>query len=260
MNALSSTAGLVLAWFASSASAQQNMIANGSFESGAQVGVEHFPGWDLIGPASNNSNYGTAQSGSGPDVAQQGSFYAYFHGHPTDSSQDCLGQTLNLTVGRQYTVSYWLGTDGPTLGSGAAMYVVIGTSFGIDLNQDVMLTAYTPNAANALPYQQFTTTVTATAPSEILSFHAFDAASSILLDDVSVTPVPAAPRLELSLSRTNTLVFSWTFPAGGYRLEANSSLGTTNWLTLTNAPETTGATNQIILPAPSRSQFYRLSD
>lgn len=30
--------------------AQQNLIGNGSFENGGQVGVQHFPGWDLIGP------------------------------------------------------------------------------------------------------------------------------------------------------------------------------------------------------------------
>lgn len=260
MIALTSTLGVTVILSASSALAQ-NLIVNGSFESGGQIGVEHFPGWNQIGPASNNSNYGTAQSGAAPDVAQQGSFYAYFHGHPTDSSQDCLGQTLNLTVGQQYTISYWLATDGPTLGSGAAMYVVIGTSFGIDLSQDVMLTSYTPNASNALPYQQFTTTITATSPTEILSFHAFDAASSILLDNVSVTPaIPPAPRLNLTLSPTNTLVFSWTSATNSYRLEANSSLSTTNWTTLTNAPLAIGSTNHIVLPRPASSLFYRLTD
>ena len=191
--ALISTVGLALVLSSSSACAQQNLIVNGSFESGAQAGVEHFPGWDLIGPASNNSNYGTAQSGEAPDVAQQGSFYAYFHGHPTDSSQDCLGQTLNLIAGQQYTISYYLATGGPTLG-------------------------------------------------------------------VSVTvAAPPAPRLDLSLSRTHTLVFTWTFPTNGYRLQANTSLGTTNWVALTNAPLTLGSTNQIVLPAPPRSLFYRLS-
>jgi hypothetical protein len=238
------------------ADAQQNLIVNGSFETGG-VGEGHFPGWDLVGPADNNSNYGVAQSSVAPAVAEQGNFYAYFHGHPTDSSQDCLGQTVSLTVGAQYTISYYLGTDGPTLGSGAAMYVVIGTSFGIDYAQDALLTEYEPNSSNALPYQKFTTTITATNATEMLSFHGFSAMSSILLDNVTMTL--AGPQLNLSLSPTNALVFTWTAPTNGYRLQANASLGTTNWVTLTNAPATAGISNQIVLPAPASNTFYRLT-
>src|ERR1017187_750599 len=87
-----STAGLALGFSAGAVFAQQNLIVNGSFESGG-AGIENFPGWDAIGPADNNSNYGVAQSSVSPDVAEQGNFFAYFHGHPTDSSQDCLGLT-----------------------------------------------------------------------------------------------------------------------------------------------------------------------
>src|SRR5580700_5996983 len=200
INSVISTVGLVLGLSAGAVLAQTNLIVNGSFETGP-AGMDDFPGW-YLGRASDNSDYGVAQSSVFPDVAEQGNFYAYFHGHPTDTSQDCLGQTVNLTVGAQYTISYYLGTDGTTLGSGAEMYVVIGTSFGIDYSQDVLLTSYLPNSSNALPYQKFTTTVTATKPSEILSFHGFDATSAILLDNVSVMlAIPPAPQLNLSLSQ-----------------------------------------------------------
>ena len=257
INAVISAVGLMLGLSAGGVFGQQNLIVNGSFESGGQAGIQHFPSWDFVGPADNNSDYGVAQSSAYPDVAQQGSFYAYFHGHPTDSSQDCLGQTVSLTVGAQYTISYYLATDGTTLGSGAAMYVVIGTSFGIDYSQDLLLTAYLPNSSNALPYQKFTTTITATKPSEILSFHGFDATSAILLDNVSMTLV--GPQLNLSLSPTNTLVFTWSFPTAGYRLQANASLGTTNWVALTNTPVTAGSSNRLILPVPASNVFYRLT-
>ena len=254
-----STAGLALGFSAGAVFAQQNLIVNGSFESGG-AGIENFPGWDAIGPADNNSNYGVAQSSVSPDVAEQGNFFAYFHGHPTDSSQDCLGQTVHLTVGAQYTISYYLATDGTTLGSGAAMYVVIGTSFGIDYSQDVLLTAYLPNASNAIPYQKFTTNITATSSSEILSFHGFNATSAILLDNVSMTlAVPPAPQLNLNVSPSNTLYFTWTSPTTGYLLQSNASLGTTNWVTLTNTPVTAGSSNQIVLPAPASNVFYRLT-
>jgi len=256
LNTLISTVGLVLGLSAGAVFAQQNLIVNGSFETGGG-GVENFPGWDQLGPADNNSDYGVAQSSVPPDVAEDGNFYAYFHGHPTDSSQDCLGQTVHLTVGAQYTISYYLATDGTTLGSGAAMYVVIGTSFGIDYSQDLQLTDYEPNSSNALPYQKFTTTITASNATEILSFHGFDASSAILVDNVTMTS--AVPELNLSLSPTNGLVFTWISPTNGYLLQANTSLGTTNWVTLTNAPVTIGSSNQIVLPAPASNLFYRLN-
>jgi hypothetical protein len=258
-NAVILFAGLVLGLWTSAAFARQELISNGSFESGAQSNMDGLPGWGWVGPADNNSDYGVAESGSYPDVAELGSFYAYFHGHPTDGSQDCLGQTVSLTVGAQYTISCYLATDGPTLGSGASMYVVIGTSFGIDYSQDVLVAAYLPNSSNAIPYQRFTTNITATTSSEILSFHGVDATSSILLDNVSMTPVEPPAPLNLSLSPTNTLVFTWTTSTDGYLLQANASLSTTNWVTLTNAPVTVGSNNQIVLPTPASNQFYRLT-
>jgi hypothetical protein len=254
--AVISAVGLALGFTARVAFARQELILNGSFESGAQANMEGLPSWGWIGPADNNSDYGVAQAGVYPNVAEQGNFYAYFHGHPTDGSQDCLGQSVSLTVGAQYAVSFYLATDGTTLGSGASMYVVIGTSFGIDYSQDILLTAYLPNSSNALPYQKYTTNFTASTTSEILSFHGVDGSSSILLDNVSVTP--AAPPLSLGLSPGNTLVFAWSGPTNGYVLQANASLGTTNWVTLTNTPVTVGSNSQIVLPTPTGTQFYRL--
>ena len=256
-DAVISMASLMLALSANMAAAQQNLLNNGSFETGP-AGLDSFPGWDQFGPASENSDYGTTNSTIFPDVAEDGTNYAYFHGHPTDDSQDCLGQTVNLTVGAQYTFSCYLGTDGPTLGSGAAMWAVVGSSFGIDYEDDLQLVAFLPNSPNAIPYQKFTTNFTATLPTEILSFHGVDGASSILLDNVTLTLLPPAPLLSVSLSPTNTLVFSWTSSTPGFQLQVNPTLGTTNWQTLTNAPVTNGSNNQLVLPAPGSNLFYRL--
>ena len=111
-----------------------------------------------------------------------------------------------------------------------------------------------------MPYQKFTSTITATNSTEILSFHGFDATSSILLDNVTMTlAVPPGPQLNASLSPTNGLVFTWTSSTNGFVLQANASLDTTNWVTLTNAPVTVGSSNQIVLPAPISNLFYRLT-
>ena len=255
---------LVLTVGASSAGAQTNLVANGSFEAGP-TGQGKFTDWWWLGPADGNSNYGVAQSGAIPDVAQDGTNYAYFRGHPTDSSQDCLGTTVNVQPGALYNISYYLGTDGSTLNTGAAMWVVIGTSFGIDLSQDIMLTAYFPNSSNALPYQKFSTNYLApTASPIILSFHGINATnglpttSSILLDNVSMTL--AFPPLSLSRSASNQLVFQWPYTNSPYRLSASAALTpASSWTTLTNTPANVGTNSQIILPISAGQQFFRLT-
>ena len=256
-----STVGLVLVLAAGTLRAQTNLVANGSFEVGP-AGEGQFTGWAMIGPASNNSNYGVVKSSLAPDVAEQGSYYAYFRGHPTDNSQDCLGTTVNLKVGGLYDISYNLGTDGSTLGSGAAMWVVIGASFGIDLAQDVMLTTFRPNSSNAIAYQKFSTVYLATNASPILSFHGINAtngitaASAILLDNVSV--VLTYPPLTVR-SSPNSLVLTWPFTNSLYRLQSAASLPSAPWVTLTNLPVKVGASNQIALPVSAKMQFFRLT-
>jgi hypothetical protein len=257
-----STVALVLGMSAGTLCAQTNLVANGSFEEGP-VGEGQFTGWASLGPADNNSNYGVAQSSASPDVAEHGIYYAYFRGHPTDNSQDCLGTTLNLKVGGLYNISYYLGTDGSTLDNGAAMWVVIGASFGINLAEDVMLTAFLPNSSNAMPYKKFTTVYLATNASPILSFHGINAtnginaATAILLDNVSV--VLAYPPLNLGFSPPNSLVFTWPFTNSPYRLQSAASLTNTHWITLTNEPLNVGTNNQIVLPVSTDMQFFRLT-
>ncbi|PWU10631.1 MAG: hypothetical protein C5B50_25060 [Verrucomicrobia bacterium] len=256
------TGVLVLCLSAGVLCAQSNLVANGSFEAGP-AGEGQFTGWPSLGPASNNSNYGVAQSSSPPEVAEKGNYFAYFRGHPTDSSQDCLGTTVSLKVGALYDISYYLATDGSTLGNGAAMWVVIGASFGIDLAQDVMLTAFLPNSSNAIPYQKFGAVYLATNASPILSFHGINAtnginaSSAILLDNVSM--VLAYPPLNLSFSRPNTLVFTWPFTNSPYRLQSTPALTNTHWVTLTNVPMNVGTNNRILLPLSADAQFFRLT-
>lgn len=254
--------GLAVHLGALNAHAQTNLVPNGSFEAGP-AGVQTFTGWNWLGPADNFSNYGVAQSTSYPDVAEDGNYYAYFRGHPTDNSQDCLGTTVNVTVGGLYHISFYVGTDGPTAGTGAALWAVIGTSFGIDLTQDVLLAAFYADSSNAIPYRQFSVNYLATTAWPILSFHGINATNgmaatnAVLLDNIWMTP--AYPPLKLSLSGSNELVFQWPFTNSPYRLQANSWPTTTNWTTLTNAPVNAGTNSQIVLTADASQQFYRLT-
>jgi hypothetical protein len=255
-------AGVGFGLAAVTANAQSNLVANGSFEAGP-AGINQFTDWGWFGPADNFSDYGVAKSTVSPDVAEQGSYYAFFRGHPTDDSQDCLGTTVDLKTGAIYHISYYLGTDGSTLNTGAAMWVVIGTSFGIDLSEDIMLTAFFPNSSNALPYQEFSTNYVATTTSPVLSFHGVNATNglaatnAILLDNVSMTLT--YPALDLGVSPSNRLVFQWRYTNSPYRLQAIASLTATNWTTLTNVPANVEANSQIVLPMAASQQFYRLT-
>jgi len=254
------TIALALYFFAGTLRAQSNLVANGSFEAGP-LGQKQFTGWGWLGPADNNSNYGVTNSSSPPDVAEQGTNYAWFRGHPTDNSQDCLGTTVNLKLGALYNISYYLATDGP-LTNGAAMWVVIGPSFGIS-SADIMLTAFFPNSASALPYQQFNVTYLATNTSPILSFHGINATNgisatnAILLDNVSM--VLAYPPLNLGFSPPDLLVFTWPFTNSPYRLQSAASLTGASWVTLTNLPVNVGTNNEILLPVSANTQFFRLT-
>jgi hypothetical protein len=81
------------------------------------------------------------------------------------------------------------------------------------------------------------------------------AATSLASPIFEVTLPPAA--LSITLSGTNLLV-AWPSPPGSFGLQQNSDLTTTNWATVTNTPVVTNGQNQVILPAESSNQFYRL--
>ena len=168
-------------------------LVNGSFESGGPIAEfsASVPGWgSWLGPASSGSDYGIALSSVAPKVAEDGNAYAFFRA--TANVQDCLGQGLTTVVGQQYVVSFWMGTDGPTDGQTDQMVVAWGPDFGVT-SRDLTFTTFQPASKTALPYQHYTWTVTGLTTSDILSFHGYDATSSILVDNVTVTPVVAPP-------------------------------------------------------------------
>jgi len=227
IHALILSAGFVLTMHA-----QTNLVANGSFEAGP-TGEGVFTDWGWVAGADNNSDFGVALATGGSEVAEQGNNFAYFRGHPTDSSQDCLGTGVNLKPGGIYKISYYLRTDGP-LTNGAAMWAQIGTSFGLDPSQDTTLPEFFPNS-NGIAVTN----------------------SGILLDNVSM--VLTYPHLKVNFTPPGSLTFAWQFTNSPYRLQSNGSLKTTSWATLSNVPSNVGTNSQIVLAAPGGAQFYRIT-
>jgi hypothetical protein len=66
------------------------------------------------------------------------------------------------------------------------------------------------------------------------------------------------PHLRLSTTLTNTLLFSWTTNITNYALQQNNGFNATNWITLTNRPVVVASQNQVTIPKPQATMFYRL--
>jgi hypothetical protein len=75
---------------------------------------------------------------------------------------------------------------------------------------------------------------------------------------VAYATLPEPPTLRIARSTNATVVVAWPATVTGFLLEKNSTLGTTNWATVTNSPVTVGAEKQVRLPASGSGTFYRL--
>ncbi|MDB6111007.1 MAG: Legume lectin beta domain protein, partial [Pedosphaera sp.] len=67
------------------------------------------------------------------------------------------------------------------------------------------------------------------------------------------------PNLTVQPTGSGTFVFTWPGAAGGFVLQQNSDLGTTNWSSVTNAITLVNGQNQVTVPAVAGSRFYRLT-
>ncbi len=61
----------------------------------------------------------------------------------------------------------------------------------------------------------------------------------------------------IQVSGTNALI-SWSQLTPGYTLQVSTNLAGANWANVTNAVQNVNGQNQVVVPAGSRSQFYRL--
>lgn len=77
---------------------------------------------------------------------------------------------------------------------------------------------------------------------------------------LSVVQTVGAPALRIFLTNSNHAIIAWPAPSAGFRLQQNSTLSTTNWLSLTNIPESVGSENQITISAPIGNRYFRLSN
>ena len=163
-----------------------NLVSNCGFETGS------FSSWTLTGndtPGELDNLYGVEGTdpfdSMGPN---SGSFQAFFG--DLDSNSTTLSQTIATTVGKVYTITYYLAQD---TAPGGAYTNALAVSFdGISLVN-----------ATGVPvsgYTDYSYTVKATTASSVLSMKFGDDLGEFLLDDVTVvqkSPEPAAWMLML---------------------------------------------------------------
>jgi len=62
----------------------------------------------------------------------------------------------------------------------------------------------------------------------------------------------------LLIEQSANLLLSWPTPAGAFAVQQNPDLNPAHWTTLTNTSVVVGSNNQVRMPKPQQSLFYRL--
>jgi hypothetical protein len=76
--------------------------------------------------------------------------------------------------------------------------------------------------------------------------------------EIASLGVPPSPQLQITATVTNTVVLSWPTPAAAFAVQQSASLSSANWVTVTDRSVVVAGRNQVVLPAPNGTMFYRL--
>jgi subtilase family serine protease len=224
----------------------QSIVQNGGFESG------DFRGWTLVGTANSGTTiYNTvADAGSLSDNVVHSGIYGAFLG---DNIIATLSQTLNTLPGHRYVLSFWLAN--PQTG--------LGQQFMANWNTNSPATnqIYSLNNPPAFAYTNVSFVLTAAGTNTTLQFGAANPPDGWDLDDVTVTPAPAAAFASFAVNNTNGAQMTWNSLAGlNYQVQYKTNLTQLSWLNLTNiaaASSLTGITDASF-PGSGSQRFYRL--
>jgi hypothetical protein len=218
--------------------AGQPLVQNGGFETGDFTS----------GTQSGNTAYTTVYKGSSQFV-HSGTYGARLG---PSGSLGYLSQTLPTLAGQNYLLSLWM--DSPNVSG-----TLTPNEFSVLWNGGKI---YDQLNIGKIGWTNLQFIVTATGSSTVLQFGFQDNPYYLGLDDVSVTPIPAAVFQPATVTKTNSnLNFTWNAMTGlVYQVQFKTNLLQTNWavlksITATNTAITFVDTNPI---TGFPQKFYRL--
>ena len=218
--------------------AGQPLVQNGGFEDG------NFTSWTQSG----NTAYTTVFSGSSQFV-HSGTYGARLG---PSGSLGYLAQTLPTQAGQNYLLSLWMSS--PNVSG-----TLTPNEFSVAWNGG---TLFDQVNIGKIGWTNLQFIVTATGSSTVLQFGFQDNPYYLGLDDVSVTPIPAAVFQPATVARTNNnLNFTWNAMTGlVYQVQFKTNLLQTNWTALKSITATNTAISFVdtnpITGVPQK--FYRL--
>jgi len=221
-------------------------IQNGGFETG------DFTGWTLNGDTvigGEPINYVTTSAGY--VTPHSGGFFAAL-GEPSVLAY--LSQAAPTLAGQSYLLSLWF--NSPTVHPGTN----IPNEFSVSWNGNTIFDQINIPPISGWTNLQFI--VTATGANTVLQIGGRDDNSYLCLDDVSLTPIPAATFQPTTVTKTNNnLKFAWNaLTSIVYQVQFKTNLLQNNWvplksITATNTPVIFVDTNPI---TGFPQKFYRL--
>jgi hypothetical protein len=218
----------------------QSLVQNGGFETG------NWTGWTL----SNDGISLVDNSGSISKISPHSGSYLAALG--AGSSLGFLSQTLQTVAAQSYLLSLWLNNPGK--------FGNMPNEFSVSWNGNALFDQVNIPATTGWTNLQFI--VTATSSNTVIQFGERDDPWYLGLDDVSLTPIPAAAFQTTTVTATNSnLKFAWNAMTGlVYQVQFKTNLLQTNWvvlnsITATNTAITFVDTNPI---TGSPQKFYRL--
>jgi hypothetical protein len=218
------------------------LVLNGGFETG------DFTGWTL----SNDNSQSEVLASAYRMSPHSGSYFAALG---AQNSLGYLSQTLPTTANQSYLLSLYL--DSPTYGGQTDEFP---NDFNVSWNGNTIFSQTNIPPTGGWTNLQFV--VTATSNSTVLQFGELDDQLYLGLDDVTLTPIPAAAFKPATVVKTNNnLKFAWSALTGlVYQVQFQTNLLQTNWtvlksITATNTPVTFVDTNPI---TAFPQKFYRL--